>query len=74
MNIHSDQDSDANGCASTQERIKDKVVPEVTITKADDDRWERDLEGTWEAYGVNPNLLFARCVELGTLMGERTGT
>ena len=23
-------------------------------------RWERDLEGTWEAYGLNAQLLFAR--------------
>jgi len=43
------------------ERIKDKIPEPVEIT--DDEtspRWQRDLEGTWEPYGTNENLLFAR--------------
>ena len=24
-------------------------------------RWSRELEGTWTAVGLNPNLLFNRC-------------
>eukprot|EP00050_Salpingoeca_kvevrii_P008479 m.303161 g.303161 ORF g.303161 m.303161 type:complete len:321 (-) comp15721_c0_seq1:105-1067(-) len=40
-------------------RIKAHVVPEVVITP-EQARWERGLEGTWRAFGVNPQLLFVR--------------
>ncbi|KEP65479.1 UNVERIFIED_CONTAM: tetratricopeptide repeat-containing protein [Hammondia hammondi] len=42
------------------ERIKDWVIPEVTIEEDDEERAERDLVGEWSACGVNPHLLFAR--------------
>ncbi|EPR63571.1 tetratricopeptide repeat-containing protein [Toxoplasma gondii GT1] len=42
------------------ERIKDWVIPEVTIEEDDEERGERDLVGEWIACGVNPHLLFAK--------------
>ena len=50
---------DANLADRIWKRIKDLVVPEVCITE-DELRWERGLQGTWKAVGVNPILLFAR--------------
>ncbi len=41
-------------------RIKDHVVKEVNITKEDERRWMRDVEGEWVAYGVNPHIVLAR--------------
>ena len=42
------------------ERIKPYVVPKVTISKEDERRWMRDVEGEWVAYGVNASLVLAR--------------
>eukprot|EP00922_Rhytidocystis_sp_ex-Travisia-forbesii_P018774 GHVS01027904.1.p1 GENE.GHVS01027904.1~~GHVS01027904.1.p1 ORF type:complete len:239 (+),score=35.10 GHVS01027904.1:102-818(+) len=43
------------------ERVKAFVTAEITIgSEADDSRWELELEGTWMADGINPNLLFVR--------------
>ena len=42
------------------DRIKDHVVKKVVITKEDERRWMRDVEGEWVAYGVNPSLVLAR--------------
>ncbi|GBG32316.1 Hypothetical Protein FCC1311_085412 [Hondaea fermentalgiana] len=42
-------------------RIKDKLPDPVEITDDDESpRWQRDLEGTWDPYGTNEHLLFAR--------------
>lgn len=49
-----------------QQRVKDAVVKEVHFSEADPDRFERDLQGTWEACGVNSTLLFARYAKEGT--------
>ncbi|CEM04133.1 unnamed protein product [Vitrella brassicaformis CCMP3155] len=46
--------------AAVWERVKDHVVLEITFDNEDDERFERDLRGTWVACGVNENLLFAR--------------
>lgn len=40
------------------DRLKDHVVTKVVIEE-DDDRFESGMQGTWEAYGINPVLLFA---------------
>lgn len=40
-------------------RIKHLVVPEVTI-RAGTARHSKELEGTWVAVGMNPNMLFNR--------------
>uniref|UniRef100_A0A0C3TRR0 Fe2OG dioxygenase domain-containing protein n=1 Tax=Guillardia theta (strain CCMP2712) TaxID=905079 RepID=A0A0C3TRR0_GUITC len=40
-------------------RIKHLVVPCVTISPGES-RWSRELEGTWVAVGLNPNMLFNR--------------
>lgn len=40
-------------------RIKHLCVPSVTISLGQG-RWSKELEGTWEAIGVNPNMLFNR--------------
>lgn len=42
------------------QRIKDRVVKSVSITKEDERRYMRDVEGEWIAYGVNPSLVLAR--------------
>ena len=40
-------------------RVKDEVAAEVTIL-ADSPRHSKELEGTWVAVGMNPNMLFNR--------------
>lgn len=40
------------------QRLKAHVVPSITIPE-DDVRWESGCQGTWEAVGINPILLFA---------------
>ncbi|CDJ66356.1 dolichyl-di-phosphooligosaccharide-protein glycotransferase, putative [Eimeria necatrix] len=42
------------------QRVGNLVVKEVHFSPDDAERFERDLEGTWEACGVNSTLLFAR--------------
>lgn len=56
-------------CHLLQQRVGNLVVKEVHFSPDDAERFERDLEGTWEACGVNSTLLFARCV-LGDNMPE----
>ncbi|PHJ18122.1 tetratricopeptide repeat-containing protein [Cystoisospora suis] len=53
------------------ERIKDLVIPEVTIDENDEERAERDLVGDWIACGVNPHMLFARYTD-GAHFGPHT--
>mmetsp|Transcript_181 Transcript_181/g.587 ORF Transcript_181/g.587 Transcript_181/m.587 type:complete len:327 (-) Transcript_181:109-1089(-) len=45
---------------SIWERVRDHVNPEVSIVDESDPRWERDIQGTWRAVGINSKLLFAR--------------
>ena len=40
-------------------RIRPHVTPRVVIAPGDP-RWQRDIEGEWVAYGVNPSLVLAR--------------
>ncbi|CDJ60861.1 hypothetical protein EMWEY_00035530 [Eimeria maxima] len=44
------------------QRVKEYVIREVSFSEEDGERFERDLEGTWEACGVNSTLLFARYI------------
>ncbi|OEH76023.1 putative dolichyl-di-phosphooligosaccharide-protein glycotransferase [Cyclospora cayetanensis] len=42
------------------QRVRGCVVQEVCFSDDDPERFERDLDGTWEACGVNSTFLFAR--------------
>ena len=53
------------------ERVREHVNPFVTIADEGDPRWERDIEGTWQAVGINSKLLFARYSE-GTHFSPHT--
>ena len=42
--------------------MKDLVVRQVVFSADESERFERDLEGAWEASVVNSTFLFARCI------------
>ena len=48
------------------------MVKEVNFSE-DDDRFERDIEGSWVACGINPTLLFARWDRNESIYGFRAG-
>lgn len=51
-------------CEQLWARLAPFVPAELRIEPASE-RFERDLEGTWTPYGLNPHLLFARYAEGG---------
>lgn len=55
---------DADFAARLWDRMRNHVPAQVTLEPGDR-RWERDLDGTWQAVGVNHVLLFARYGEGG---------
>ena len=50
---------DESLCAALWERLRHHVPERVEVTR-EQRRFERDLEGTWEAIGLNPHLLINR--------------
>ncbi|GAB5364510.1 hypothetical protein AAMO2058_000976700 [Amorphochlora amoebiformis] len=55
---------DESLAAGIWERVKMQVTNNIEIPEENDD-WEFGLEGKWEAYGINPKMLFARYPEGG---------
>ena len=50
---------DENLAAAIWQRMQAHVQTIITIDKTED-RWERGLEGSWQAVGINPHFLFVR--------------
>jgi hypothetical protein len=58
-NVDTVEVNDPEFAEAIWKRIEHVVTKEVTIVE-DEIRWERGLQGSWRAVGVNEHLLFAR--------------